>query len=99
MISSTACSEFDVGPGGLVLLLWVESSWIRELTIVVLGVEVLLDSVSNSEEVLEEEVVGVVHVEVVLEVLEHVHVIVGESVSSDSWEGEGGVIELSLIHI
>jgi len=60
---------------------------------VVLGVEVLLDSVSNSEEVGHVDSVRDVSVEVILEVLEHVHVVLNESVSSHSWEGEGGIVE------
>lgn len=72
--------------------LWIEGSWIGELTIVVLTIEVGSDGVGNSEEVLHQEGVADVSVEVVLEVLEHVQVILNESVSSDSWEGEGLVI-------
>ena len=63
----------------------------------VLGVEVLLDSVSNSEEVGHVDSVRDVSVEVILEVLEHVHVVLNESVSSHSWEGEGGIVKLPCV--
>lgn len=67
---------------------------IRELTIVVLGVEGGTHGVGNSEEVLEVLAVRDVGVQVVLEVLEHVHVLLDESVSADTGEGEGLVIEV-----
>jgi len=57
------------------------------------GVEVRLNLFGNSQEVLEVNAVGGVEVNVVLEMLEHVHVIVGESVSSNSWEGESFIIK------
>ena len=44
-------------------------------------------------------VVGDVSVEVVLEVLEHVHVLLNELVSSNSWEREGLVIEFPGVHV
>lgn len=67
---------------------------VRELTIVVLGVEGGTHSVGNSEEVLEVLAVRDVGVQVVLEVLEHVHVLLDKGVSADSGEGEGLVIEV-----
>jgi len=76
------------------LNLWVVSGGIIELTIVVLGVEVGSDGVGDSYEVVEEDAVAEVGVKVILEMLEHVHVLLNESVSSNSWEGEGTVIKL-----
>jgi|TARA_B110000305_G_C19363146_1_gene600496 hypothetical protein len=70
------------------------SSWVIELTIVVLGVEVGSDGVGDSNEVVEEDAVAEVGVKVILEMLEHVHVLLNVSVSSNSWEGESAVIEL-----
>ena len=58
-----------------------------------------MDVSGNTEEVVEEEVVGVVGVEVVLEVLEHVHVLLDVFVASDSWEGEGLVVELPGLNV
>lgn len=79
--------------------LGVEEGGVRELTIVVLLVETALDVLGDTEEVLEEQRVGVVHVEVVLEVLEHVHVFLDELVASNSGEGESLVIELPGVHV
>jgi len=61
---------------------------------VVLGVEVGSDGVGDSNEVVEEDAVAEVGVKVILEMLEHVHVLLNESVSSNSWEGERTVIKL-----
>lgn len=72
---------------------WVNLGWISEFTIVVLGIEVSLDSLSDSNEVLNILLVGDVSVEVIFEVLEHIHVLLDLSVSSNSREREGGVIE------
>ena len=58
-----------------------------------------MNGVGDAEEVLEEEAVGVVHVEVVLEVLEHVHVLLDELVASHSGEGESLVVELPGVHV
>lgn len=81
------------------LILRVGEGGVNELAIMVLLEETGVDGVGNSEEVLEEEVVGVVHVEVVLEVLEHVHVLLDELVASDSGEGERLVVELPGVHV
>jgi len=78
---------------------WVTVSWISELTIMILLVEVTSHSVCNSEEVFHEIVVADVSVEVILEVLEHVHVLLDESVLSNSWEREGTVIELPGVNL
>ena len=56
-------------------------------------VKVSLNLMGGSQEVIEVNGVGAVEVNVVLEMLEHVHVIVGESVSSNSWEGESFVVK------
>lgn len=61
------------------------------------GVEVALNLLGGSQEVFEVNGVGAVKVNVVLEMLEHVHVIVGESVSSNSWEGESVVVKFPSV--
>ena len=66
-------------------------SWIIEFTIMILSIEILSDGVSDSDEVGHVLRVADISVKVVLEVLEHVHVLLDELVSSDSWEGEGFV--------
>lgn len=60
----------------------------------VLGEEVGSHGVGNSKEVLHMDGVADVRVKVVLEVLEHVHVLADEVISSDSWEREGLVVEV-----
>jgi len=83
----------QLGPGfwGLGFLSEVMVGGIIELTIVVLLVEVSLDCFGSSEEVLEVDRVSYVSVKVVLEVLEHIHVLVDEVVSSNSWESKSSV--------
>lgn len=75
------------------------ASWIIEFTIVVFFVEVTSDGGGDSEEVLKKDGVADVGVEVILEVLEHIHVLLDESVSSDSWERESLVIELPGVNL
>ena len=65
----------------------------------VLVVDVGSNRVGNSQEVRHVLVVGDVSVEVVLEMLEHVHVLLNELVSSNSWEGEGLVIEFPSVNV
>ena len=83
----------------LILRLGVIEGGINKLAIVVLAEEAGMHGVGDTEEVLEKELVGVVHVEVVLEVLEHVHVLLDELVASDSGEGESLVIKLPGVHV
>jgi len=72
---------------------------IIELTIVVLRVEVISDGVGDSNEVIEENGVAEVGVKVILEMLEHIHVLLNESVSSNSWEGEAAVIKFPGVNL
>ena len=74
--------------------LWVEVGGVIEFTVVVLLVESSLGSLGDTDEVVNMELVGEVLVEVILEVLDQVHVLLDEIVSANSWEGEGGVVEL-----
>ena len=85
--------------GFVVIVLWIVASWIIELTVVVLGVHVRSDGVGNSEEVGHVLRVGKVLVKVVLEVLEHVHVLLDHCVSSNSWERERLVIKLPGVNV
>jgi len=59
----------------------------------VLGVEVSSNSLGNSEEVSHVDAVGDVGVKVIFEMLEHVHVLLDITVSSNSIEGEGLIVE------
>ena len=78
----------------LLLISWVKESWISELTVVVLGVELANDDLSLLDEVINVHLVREVGVKVVLEVLKIVHNVLNDLVSSNSWEGESTVIEL-----
>ena len=78
----------------VVLVFWITEGWIVEFTIVVFGVEVLLNLFGSSKEVFHISIVGYVEVEVILEVFKHVHVVVDEVVSSNSWERESLVIKI-----
>ena len=100
---SSSCQRHEPGSSATVgldlgLLSWVVVGGVVILTIMVLLLEVAGDSPSNSHEVLQVDEVGDVGVEVVLEVLEHVHVLLHVVVSSDSWEGEGAVVKLPGVH-
>jgi len=65
---------------------------------VVLLVQVGYDGLSDSDEVVNIDEVGDVGVKVILEMLEHSHVILDILVSSDSWEGEGFVEKLVRVN-
>ena len=92
------CSELDSVPGGWVLGIWVEVGWVGELTVVVLGVESSDGGLTNNVELINVLLVGEVLVKVVLQVLEQVHVLLDEVVSSDSLEGECLVEELVRLY-
>ena len=76
------------------IISWVEVGWVLELSVVVLGVEGGSGVVSDDDEVVDGLSVGDVLVEVILEVLNHVHVLLNEVISSDLLEWESVVIEL-----
>ena len=76
----------------------VEADRVREATIVVFLTEGSLGVLADGDEVLEVELVGEVHVEVVLDVLDLVNPLLNKSVSPDSWEGEGFVVELPGVY-
>ena len=78
----------------LLLISWVKESWISELSVVILGVELANDDLSLLDEVINVHLVREVGVKVVLEVLNHVHTGLDALVSSNSWEREGGIEEL-----
>ena len=79
------------GPGLWLVgsLSWINVSGVSELsTSLVLLVEVGSDGSGDSKEVFHGNAVVDVGVQVVLEVLEHVHVLVNVLESSNSWEGK-----------
>ena len=67
---------------------WVEFLWILEFSVVIFGGDVGSDGVGSSQESFHVNFVSDVGVKVILEVLKHVHVVVDEIVSSNSWESE-----------
>jgi len=79
--------------------LGISEAGIGELAIMVLLEEASLDGVGDSEEVAVQLAVGQVHVEVVLEVLKHVHVLLDEGVSSNSGEREGLIEEFPSVNV
>ena len=81
------------------LLEWVIVGGIRELSIMVLGVEGDLTGLRDLQEVCDVLSVGEVLVQVILEVLQGVHVLLHEVVSPDSGEGEGAVLQLPGVHL
>ena len=81
------------------LLEWVEALWVRKFTIVILIVEEVLDVLGALDESLNMERVIKVKIEVILKSLQRVHVVGNICVSSDSWEGKGGVVELPGVHL
>ena len=78
-----------VDDGKVWLFIWVLIRWVIESTIwSVFLIEVITHGLGYSYEVSEVLRVIDVGVQVVLEVLEHVHVLLNEIVSADSWESE-----------
>ena len=86
-------SDFSVRPGHGMIILWVVSGWIREFSIVVLFVHGLLCSLGDLDEVSEVLSVGEVLVQVVLHVLDEVHVLLDEVISSNSGESKRLVVQ------
>ena len=73
---------------------WVVVPWTVEFTVVVFGVEVGSNSGADSGEVVNVLEVGSVLVEVILEMLNHVHLVGDEVVVSNSLERERFIEEL-----
>lgn len=87
-IGSVNFSHVSVGPGDVSWISWVVTGWISELAIMVFGVKFTNNGLANSDEIVNELHVGDVSVKVVLEVLDHVHVLLDLVESSNSWECE-----------
>jgi hypothetical protein len=73
---------------------WIKFSWISEFSVVVLGNQSSLCGFTNLDELINVLLVGEVFVKVILEVLNHIHVLLNEIVSSDLLEWESVIIEL-----
>jgi len=81
-----------------VFLFGVKPCGVGELSIVVLGIECSFGGLSNLDEVGDVLKVGEVLVEVVLGMLEEVHVLLDEVISSNSGEGESTVIKFPGVY-
>ena len=73
---------------------WVEFGWICELIVVIFHVQSSLGGLTNLDELINVLLVGEVLVKVILEVLDHVHVLLDEIISSDLLEWESVIVEL-----
>merc|ERR1712046_56857 len=78
----------------IVLRSWIIVSWIVEFAIMIFGVEFRDDSLGGVNESVEMDAVMDVGVEVVLPVLDFIHVSLNDFISSNSWERESFVEEL-----
>ena len=72
---------------------WVKFGWILELSVVVFLVKSMLSFLGNLDEVGNILSIGEVGVKVILEVLDQIHVLLDEIVSSNSWESESTIIK------
>ena len=91
---SSSSVVWSVGPGNVSGVSWVITGWVGELTIMVLLGQFSRDGLADSDEVVDVLHVGDVGVEVILEMLDEVHVLLDIIISSDSWEGERFIKEL-----
>lgn len=73
---------------------WIEVFRIREFSIVIFFIKSFFGLLGNFDEVLDMQQICEILIKIILEVLDEVHVLLDEVVSSDSWEGEGLVVEL-----
>ena len=78
--------------------LWIKVVGVIEFTLMVLLVEGILGVLGDSYEVIDVEFVGEVLIEIVLEVLDEVHVLLDEIVVSNSWERESLIIEFPRVN-
>jgi hypothetical protein len=73
---------------------WIESGWVNEFTVMVLSVEGSLSGLTNNDELVNGLSVLKVLVEIILEVLDGIHVLLDKVISSDLLEWEGVVVKL-----
>ena len=73
---------------------WIEVSGIREFSIMIFCIKSDLGLFGNFDEVLNVQLISEILIKVILEVLQEVHVLLDEVVSSDSWERESLIVEL-----
>jgi len=76
-----------------VLINWIEQSWITEFTVGIFGVDSKLGSLTDNDELIDSLSVLEVLVKVVLEMLDGIHMLLDEVVSSNLLEWESVVIK------
>ena len=91
-------SDLNVRPGSWVISSWIKEGWISELGVVVLSVQSSLSGLTNLDELITSLLVGEVLVKVILEVLDHIHMLLDEVISSHLLEWESVIIELPSLH-
>jgi hypothetical protein len=77
---------------------WIESGWVNEFTVMVLSVEGSLSGLTNNDELVNGLSVLKVLVEIILEVLDGIHVLLDKVISSDLLEWEGVVVKLPSVN-
>ena len=77
---------------------WIEVGWVHEFTVVISGVQISLSGFTNLNEVFNSLSVGEVLVQIVLKMLDEIHMVLDEVISSHSWECEGVIIELPSVN-
>jgi len=90
--------ELGVGPGGWVRIFRIESDWVNEFSVVILGVDGNLSGFTNNDELINSLSILEVLVEIIFEVLDGIHMLLDEIVSSDLLEWESVVVELPSVN-
>jgi len=86
-------TEFSVCPGDWMSSFWVVGYWINELTVVILSVQSGLSSFTNNDELIDGLLVHEILVNVVLEMLDLIHMLLNEVISSNLLEWESFIIK------
>ena len=73
---------------------WIEEGWVCEFSVVVLSVQSSFSGFTNLDELINALLIGEVLVKVILEVLDHIHMLLDEVISSYLLEWESVIIKL-----
>ena len=76
------------------LFFWIEQGWVTEFSIMVFGADSGFGSLAHLDKVIDMLLVCEVFIHVVLKVLDHIHLLLHEIVSSHSVPFEGFIVEL-----
>ncbi len=80
------------------LSFWIVSGWVRELSVVVFFAQLLLSRLSDDDKLICVLLVCEIFIEIILEMLNHVHVLLHEIVSSDSIKRECLIIKIVCVN-